>query len=133
MRNLNVDLSFPSASDGPWRWGLAIGALALPVLWLIVCVCSALLSSRRRLFHHAITAGILVKTFPAAMILIALSTMAFKESERSWFKRDPMNCWDSAKPGWTAYEADIALQLKKEMRELLTPHSNSPLPRHAPD
>ena len=119
MENLNVDLSFLSATAGQWRWWLALAALAVPVLWLGFCVCSALLTASYRLAHHATTARILVKTFPAAMTLIALSTMVFKESESSWFQRDRMNCWDSAKPGWTAYEADIALQMKKEMREIL--------------
>ncbi|MEO5713371.1 MAG: hypothetical protein ABIT37_07765 [Luteolibacter sp.] len=53
------------------------------------------------------------------MLLLALATIAFKASERSWFQRDHMLRWDSARPGWSGYEADLALQLKKEMRELL--------------
>ena len=119
MEKLNVALSVLNAAEVPWRWWLAVGVLAMPGLWLSFCICSALLISSHRLVHRATTARILVKTFAVVMILIALLTMAFKKSERSWFQRDHMICWDSAKPGWTAYEADIALQLKKEMRDLI--------------
>ncbi len=117
IEHLGIVLS--SIRENSGLWWLAICVLAIPVFWLGFCLDRALMSSSLRLLQHATVARILVKTFPVAMLLIALATMAFKASEKSWFQRDNMNRWDTAKPGWTAYEAEVAAQLRKEMLELL--------------
>lgn len=95
------------------------GLEAIPVFWLGISLCRALLSVPHRLMYPATTARVLVKIFPVAMLLIALATMAFKASEKSWFQRDRMTRWNPAQPGWTAYEAETAAQLKKEMLDQL--------------
>jgi len=120
IEHLGIYLNFaPIRTKSGLCW-LAIGVLAIPVFWLCISLCRALLSVPHRLMHPATTARVLVKIFPVAMVLIALATMAFKASERSWFERDRMTRWNPAKPGWTPHEAEVAAQLKKEMLELLS-------------
>ena len=114
-----LEIELPVSPVDPWRFWMAIGILGVPVLWVMVCVFRALLSPMHRLIHHATAAGVLVKVYAVAMLLIASATIGFKASERYWFERDTLGKIDPAKPGWSAFEYEIAIQMRRELTDIL--------------
>lgn len=98
---------------------LALGVLAIPLLWICWQAMQALMSRADRLMHRATMARILVKSSVAGMILLMVAVHGFKSAERHWFERNEIGRADPAKPGWSAYEHDIAARLSEELREIL--------------
>ena len=99
-------------------WG-TFGLLAVPLLWLVAAVWRAVFSRPTRLLHRAATSLLLVKSFAVAMLLIILATLGFKASEQFWFERERLLRTDASTPGWTRYEYQVAVQMRKELREIL--------------
>jgi len=114
-----VVVDTPSATGGVLRFWLAIGFLGVPVLWVIYRVSYALVNQSQRLIQQATVARILVKAYGVAMLMLALASIGFKASESYWFAREKLGEIDPAKPGWSAFEYDVAVQMRKELREIL--------------
>ncbi len=87
------------AAGGTWRFWVTIVFLGLPIFWLIAGAFRAFIRPPNRLIYPTTTAQLLIVPFAAAMLLLALATIGFKRSERSWFQRDRMIRWDLARPG----------------------------------
>lgn len=117
LENLSIEL--PGDPQSAWKFHLALGVVAIPLLWIFGVVLQALLSRADRVMHHAILTQILVRSSAAGMIFLALAPHGFKSAERHWFERDKIGRADPAKPGWSAYEHDIAARLSEELREIL--------------
>ena len=124
-----------SGMDGSWMDALALdpedtskmplqfwaaAALAiLSLLWVVGAISLALLGRADRHLYRATSALVLVRSYAAALLVIALATIGFKASERDWFKRDWMSKFDVSGPGWNAFESKVAIQMRKELRETL--------------
>jgi hypothetical protein len=117
MEDLGIEL--PESPGEPWRFGVAFGFLGAPLLWVIFCTFRALLSPTRRVIHHATVARVLVRVFTMAMLLLAILTIGFKAAENHWFQRETLGRVDPAKPGWSAFEHEVAAQMRRELKEIL--------------
>ncbi len=106
---------------GPQRFWLAVAFWGIPVLWITFAALRALLDGSRKLIFRATAARALVPASAAAMLVMALGTMAFKASERHWFEREELGKLDPAKPGWSAFEYDLASQMRRELRAAMNP------------
>lgn len=53
------------------------------------------------------------------MVLLALASVGFKASEQYWFDRDTLSKADASEPGWSHFEYQVAVQMRKELREIL--------------
>ena len=115
------ELVFEMEAGGPptpafwWTFGL----LAVPLLWLVAAVWRAVFSRPTGLLHRAAASLLLVKSFAVAMLVIILATVGFKASEQFWFERETLLRTDASTPGWTRYEYQVAVQMRKELREIL--------------
>lgn len=106
-------------SNMPWQFFTAIELAAVSLSWVAVLVSLALLGRADRHLYRATSALVLVKTYAAAMLVIALASIGFKASERYWFKQDWMSKFDVSGSGWSAFESKVAIQMRKELRETL--------------
>ncbi len=115
------DLGLEVEKSGPaslWVW-CAIGLLAVPLLWLAITSCRAVFSHAGRLFHRATVSVVLARAYAACMLLVILAVPCFKAAEQYWFERDTLMRFDATLPGWSRYEYQVAVQLRKETREIL--------------
>lgn len=117
MRELELEI--PSSTGGVLRFWIALGILGAPLVWLLVSISRALLSQTHGLIRHAVVSQILVKAYVATMLVLALATIGFKTSEGYWFSREKLGKIDPGKPGWTAFEYDVAVEMRQELREIL--------------
>ena len=117
MEELGLDAGKSGALSQ--RFCLALGLLAVPALWLAVTVFRALMGAAHSSFFRAAQSVILVRALAAAMLLIMLSTLVFKSAEQAWFEKDTLLRTDANTPGWTRYEYLVAVQMRKELREIL--------------
>ena len=78
-----------------WVWILSLGVV-LPLVYVI-----------------------LVKDHAWILIVIALSGLGFKATTQYWFEQDKLLKYDASSPGWTTYEYKVAVQMRKELREVL--------------
>lgn len=106
-------------ANSPVLFYMAVGILGISVLWVILQISSAIFSRPNRLIWRATSALVLVRVYAAAMLLLALATVAFKASEQYWFNRDTISMADPSQPGWSRYEYQVAMQMRKELREIL--------------
>jgi hypothetical protein len=115
------ELGFEMEQGGPPhpRLWWAIGLLAVPLLWLVASAWRTLVPRPARLLHRAATSLLLMKAHAVAMLVILLATLGFKASEQYWFERETLLRTDASTPGWTRYEYLEAVQMRKELRELL--------------
>lgn len=120
-RNWVGELFFDMEPGGPpapafwWTFGL----LAVPVLWLAASAWRAVFSRPARLLHRAATSLLLMKAHAVAMLVILLAALGFKAAEQYWFERETLLRTDASTPGWTRYEYLEAVQMRKELREIL--------------
>lgn len=112
-------LSADTFSEWPWQAWAAVGLGGIALLGVIVSIGIAMLGRADHHFYQATSALIMVKVFAVAMLVIALASVGFKASERYWFKQDWMTKFDIAGPGWSAFESQVAAQLRKELRQTL--------------
>ena len=115
----HLGLEIPSSASAPWRFWIAVGMLGVPLLWVIFCIFRALLSRTRRVIHHATVARVQVQVFTMAMLLLAILTTGFKAAENHWFQRETLGRIDPNKPGWSAFEHEVAAQMRRELTEIL--------------
>ena len=114
-----LELDVEDVADMPWQFWTALELAVVSVLWVAALVSLAMLGRADRHLYRATSALVLVRTYAAALLVIALGSIGFKASERYWFKRDWMSKFDPSGPGWTAYESKVAIQMRKELRETL--------------
>lgn len=99
---------------------LALGLLAIPVIWLAQASLRAVFSRGDRLSGRAATARLLIPAYALAM-LVAISTVPFfRMSEQTWFARETLMKPDPKFPLWSRYEYRVAVQVRKELREILS-------------
>lgn len=115
----HLGLEIPSSASAPWRFWIAVGMLAVPLLWVIFCIFRALLSRTRRVIHHTTVARVQVQVFTMAILLLASLTTGFKVAENHWFQRETLGKIDPVKPGWSAFEHEVAAQMRRELTEIL--------------
>jgi len=108
----------PGGPPAPVFWW-TIGLLAVPLLWLVATAWRAVFSCPKRLLHRAAASLFLVKSFAVAMLVIILATVGFKAAEQYWVERETLLRTDVSTPGWTRYEYSVAVQMRKELREIL--------------
>ena len=116
-------LDFPlNTIDGRVIWEtplwIASGLLAVPLAWLFFCVGAGLFSCDR-LLYRATLARTLVPLYASAMLVIIGSAPLFRMAEDYWFRRDTLNQFDPALPSWSRHEYRIAVQARKELREVM--------------
>ncbi len=99
---------------------LAVVLLFVVIIgWLWHQVSSAVLS-RPNLFLHRVTISlVLVRVYLSIMLLLVGSTLAFKAAELHWFEREMLGRIDSNVPGWSRYEYEVAVQARRELKEVL--------------
>ena len=72
------------------------------------------------LFLHRVTISlVLVRVYLSIMLLLVGSTLAFKAAELHWFEREMLGRIDSNVPGWSRYEYEVAVQARRELKEVL--------------
>lgn len=111
--------SFPAMwKQSPHHW-IALALVGIPLLWLLVHISFALLGRADRQLYRAASASVLVKVFASTLLLLALAIPVFKASERYWFRQDTMTKFDLETPGWSNFESKVAIQMGKELKEIL--------------
>lgn len=103
----------------PWMFWVAVAAMGVAVFWLIVQVSLAIFGRADRQIYRATSSLVLVRVYAAAMLVIATASCGFKASEHYWFKQDWMSKFDLSGSGWNAYESKVAVQMRKELREII--------------
>jgi hypothetical protein len=119
---LQVGGSWPYLGEvSGWSWQLWAAAVlaGVSLLWVTMLVSLALLGRAERHLYRATSSLVLVRTHAAVLLVIALGSIGFKASGRYWLKQDWMTKFDVSGPGWSAYESKVAMQMRKELRELL--------------
>lgn len=112
------DFEIVASAVSPARFWLAAGlALILIAGWIIRAL--ACLFRTRDLLPATASSLVLTPVFAGTMLIAALAIPVFKASGQYWFERDRMMKPDPSLPGWTAYEAKISVQARKELREAL--------------
>jgi hypothetical protein len=121
LQNWVGELGFEMERGGPLVSGFwwATGLLAVPLLWLGATAWRAVFSRPERLLYRAVASLLLVKSYAVAMLVIILATAGFKTAEQFWFERETLLRTDASTPGWTRYEYLEAVQMRKELREIL--------------
>ena len=117
ISGLGFDMEQGGPTNPAFWW--AIGLLVVPLLWLVAAAWRAVFSRPTRLLHRAAAALLLVKSSAAAMLVIILAMLGFKAAEQYWFERETLLRTDVSTPGWTRYEYLEAVQMRKELREIL--------------
>ncbi len=107
-----------AAAVSPTRFRLAAGLVFSLTAWIVVRALGSLLRTRG-LMSATATSLALITVFAGTLLVAALAIPVFKASGQYWFDRDRMIKADPSMPGWTAYEARIAVQARKELREAL--------------
>lgn len=111
--------SFPAMwTRSPHHW-IALSLAGVPLLWLLWQISFALVGRADRQLYRATSAAVMVKVFAAILLLLALAIPAFKASERYWFRQDTMNKLDLETPGWSKFEAKVAIQMGQELKGIL--------------
>lgn len=103
----------------PWPFRVAAALLGASVLWLVVSISIALLGRAERQLYRTTSSLVLVRVYASILLVSALATIGFKASQQYWFKQDTLTKFDAATPGWTRYEYEVAVQMRKELREAL--------------
>jgi hypothetical protein len=93
--------------------------LLLPKLWLPTVAGRALLGNNRRLLISGTIARVLVPVYASAMLLMISLVPVFQAAEQYWFERNDLMKLDPEYPGMGSYEYKVAVQLQKEVREIL--------------
>lgn len=117
MKKLGLEL--PATVDGPIKGWITFTCFSVVILWLAISIFRALLSRPQQLVHHATISRILTRSYIAVLLLLALATVGFKASENYWFARENLGKTDPTKAGWSVYEYQVAIQMRKELREIL--------------
>jgi hypothetical protein len=108
-----------AAEQMPWMFWAALGLAAMTLLWVIWRISVALLGRADRQMDQAAASFVLVRAYAVILLVLALATFGFKASERYWFQRETLSKFDATTPGWSVYEAKVAVQMRKELREIL--------------
>jgi len=112
------DLSLPSGAaslDAIPFWITLILFLA-SLAWIVVSLGIAFFTPSIRQLRCAAVSMAMLPVFSFAIILTALSSLAFKSGERHWIAREKLTSPSSALDGW---EHRVAVQMRKELRETL--------------
>ncbi|MES2922226.1 MAG: hypothetical protein V4819_11805 [Verrucomicrobiota bacterium] len=101
--------------------GLAVaaGLIAVPALWLLVVMLRAIFSKPSKMLHRSTSARVLLPVYATAMLLMVSLAPVYKAAGQRWFERDTLIRLDPAYPSMTRYEYEAAVQMRKELRELL--------------
>jgi hypothetical protein len=111
--------SLENISKWPWRFAVAIALAGMSALWMAWQASLAMLGRADCHFYRATSSLALVTPYAATLLLIATASIGFKASEHYWFRQDWMSKFDVSNPGWSTYEARVATQMRKELREIL--------------
>jgi hypothetical protein len=101
------------------RLWIPFGLLAVSLLWMIGAAGIAWLGKPASRLQSATIVQAMVPVCGAGMLLLAGLTPLFKGAERHWFREDRLMKFDPARPGWSGYEYEIALEMRKELRGIL--------------
>lgn len=100
------------------RLWIAAGLLGVVLMWILSSAFLALFSTHS-LLERFLVARALVPVWAAGMILLCAMTPLFKMAEQHWFSQDRLTKFDPSCAGWTHYEYRLALQVRKELRDIL--------------
>lgn len=93
--------------------------LILPKIWLLAIAARALLAKSASLLMSSTIARVLVPAYASAMLIMISLVPVFNAAGQYWFKRDTFMKLDPSSPGMGTYEYKVAVQLQKELREIL--------------
>ena len=108
-----------SISKWPWQFWASIALAGLSALWITWRASLAMFGRADCHFYRATTSLALITPYAATLLTIATASIGFKVSEHYWFRQDWMSKFDVSNPGWSTYEARVATQMRKELREIL--------------
>jgi len=72
-----------------------------------------------RQLDRAVAARLLVPAYTLAMLLMISAVPLFKRSEQAWFEQETLMKPDPRFPAWSRHEYQVAIQVRKELREIL--------------
>lgn len=113
------ELQMAEIGNLPWMGWVAVGLLGGALLAIAASIFMALLSRPERLLMPAVSARAMVPSFAAILLLLTLSSLAFKAAQQMWFERDTLGKFDRTTPAWSVFEGRIATQLHEELREII--------------
>lgn len=98
---------------------IAAALLAVTVVWMLVSAgASFLANGRGRLECMPVTRAMQLVAAAAALLALALIPV-FKQCEQHWYAQDRLAKFDVTQPGWSRYEYQVAVQMRKELRGIL--------------
>jgi hypothetical protein len=103
----------------PWRFHVALGLLAVPVLWLLGVAMVHLIGSKNGMLVQAVTARVMIAACALAILVSAFAACGFHAMEHYWYLQDTPLKMDPKVPTWSRYEYECAIQMRKELRESL--------------
>ncbi|MEO5917822.1 MAG: hypothetical protein ABIS50_26555 [Luteolibacter sp.] len=98
---------------------VAFFVAAVPIFWLLATSVRSLYSKPEDLLHYCLIARTLVPTYAVAAILMMATVPYFKAAAYHWFEQDQLMKPDLAHSSLTKFEYQVALQMRKELREIL--------------
>jgi hypothetical protein len=93
--------------------------LIVSEIWLFATVLRTAFSSPTRVLMAGTIARILIPTYATALLLMVWWVPALIAAENYWFGQDQFTKLDPEFPGMTSFEYKVAVQLQKEIREIL--------------
>lgn len=106
-------------SGEPWRFRVALGLLAVPVLWLMCVAMVHLIGSKNGMLIHAVTARVMIVGCGIAILVSLIAACGFHAMEQFWYLQDTPLKADANTPTWSRYEYQCAIQMRKELRDSL--------------
>ncbi|GAA5127990.1 hypothetical protein JIN84_07875 [Luteolibacter yonseiensis] len=103
----------------PVSFWIASGLAGAVLLAILGRMSFAVFTRPDRMIPRAAVSRVLTSVFASALLLTALAIPVFQACGQYWFVRDTLVKCDPALPRWTGYEAKIANQARKELREAL--------------
>lgn len=103
----------------PWMFWAAFALAGLSALWVSGMIFFAIFGAAERQPYRATSALVLVRVHVVIMLVLGLSALGFKVTAQYWFEQDKLSKFDASFPGWNSYEFKVAVQMRKELRDVL--------------
>ena len=119
-----VDAGIQGRGSEAALWIAAI-LLVIPTLWLLSISLLSLIDGSRHILHRATASRILASVCTSAMALLLCLTLWFKWEEENAYQRDTWSKLSADHPSTSRLHYQLAVQARKEIREILGIHDGS--------